>query len=172
MCPELTWDESFSTTLINAAQFLESKFVMIIDEWDAPLREAPEIQREYLEFLRTLFKSSGTTDRIFAAAYMTGILPIKKDGSQSAISNFQEYTILDPDGFGEYTGFSEKEVWTLCQEHGMSFDEMKEWYDGYLIDGKRSFYNPYSVMNAIKRKKIRSYWKKPLHRKPFRPILI
>lgn len=91
---------------------------------------------------------------------MTGILPIKKDGSQSAISNFQEYTILDPDGFGEYTGFSEKKVWTLCQEHGMSFDEMKEWYDGYLIDGKRSFYNPYSVMNAIKRKKIRSYWKK------------
>lgn len=44
----------------------------------------------YLEFLRSLFKNSGTTSRIFAAVYMTGILPIKKDGSQSAISDFEE----------------------------------------------------------------------------------
>ena len=54
---------------------------MIIDEWDAPIRENggnEKIQREYLLFLRSLFKNSGTTDKIFAAVYMTGILPIKK----------------------------------------------------------------------------------------------
>ena len=75
------------------------KFIAIIDEWDAIIRDSSatkEDQKRYLEFLRSLFKSSGTTDKIFAAAYMTGILPIKKDGSQSAISEFREYTMLDP----------------------------------------------------------------------------
>ena len=41
------------------------------------------LQRKYLEFLRSLFKNSGMTDKIFAAVYMTGILPVKKDGSFS-----------------------------------------------------------------------------------------
>ena len=159
-CPDLKEDESFSATLIKAAELLGNKFIMIIDEWDAPLRESPEIQKEYLKFLRTLFKGSGTTDKIFAAAYMTGILPIKKDGSQSAISNFQEYTILEPDGFAEYTGFSETEVRNLCRKYGMNFEEMKIWYDGYILDDSEPTYNPYSVMSAVKRKKIRSYWKK------------
>ncbi len=45
-----------------------------------------------------------------AAAYMTGIMPIKKDRSQSALSDFTEYTILDPSIFTEYTGFTENDV--------------------------------------------------------------
>ena len=84
--PALKADESFSTTLVNAAELTNNKFIAIIDEWDIPIREAPKLGNQYLEFLRTLFKGSGTTARIFAAVYMTGILPIKKDGSQSAIS--------------------------------------------------------------------------------------
>ena len=86
--PSLIVVEGFGATLVNAVQAAGNKFIMIIDEWDAPIRETPEIQREYLEFLRTLFKSSATTAKTFAAVYMTGILPIKKDGSQSAVSDF------------------------------------------------------------------------------------
>lgn len=55
--------------MINAVELTGNKFIAIIDEWDAPIREIPDIQKEYLKFLRTLFKSSGTTDKIFAAAY-------------------------------------------------------------------------------------------------------
>ena len=88
--PSLSAVEGFIATLLNAVEAAGNKFIMIIDEWDAPIRENPEIQRDYLEFLRTLFKSSATTAKTFAAAYMTGILPIKKDGSQSAISDFDE----------------------------------------------------------------------------------
>ena len=82
---------------------------MIIDEWDAPIREKknPEEQMRYLTFLRSLFKNSGTTSRTFAAVYMTGILPIKKDGSQSAISDFYEFTMLRPYYFSPYVGFTE-----------------------------------------------------------------
>ena len=77
---EASVSDELPAVMIHAAEVSGSKFVMLIDEWDAPIRENPEVQREYLEFLRSLFKSSGTTAKIFAAAYMTGILPIKKMG--------------------------------------------------------------------------------------------
>ena len=137
------------------------KFIAIIDEWDAIIRDSSatkEDQKRYLEFLRSLFKSSGTTDKIFAAAYMTGILPIKKDGSQSAISEFREYTMLDPGKFGKFVGFTEQEVKALCEEDGMDFEEMKRWYDGYSFEDIRSIYNPNSVMYALDKRKFKSYW--------------
>ena len=156
--PALKVDESFSTTLINAVELTGNKFIVIIDEWDAPIREVPEIERQYLEFLRTLFKGSGTTSRIFAAAYMTGILPIKKDGSQSAVSDFQEFSMIFPERFAKYVGFTEEEVQNLCIEYHSDFSKMKQWYDGYILEEVGSIYNPNSVMKALRNNKFNSYW--------------
>lgn len=156
--PDLTAGQSFDETLIHAVELTENKFIMIIDEWDAPIREIPEIQQMYLKFLRTLFKSSGTTDRIFAAAYMTGILPVKKDGSQSAISDFKEFTAVKPRKFGEYVGFTEEEVQKLCRDFQCDFGMMKQWYDGYSFRDIGSVYNPNSVMEAIRNDDFDSYW--------------
>ena len=139
------------------------EFVFIIDEWDALIREAkddPATQKEYLDLLREWFKNISLTPRVVAAAYMTGILPIKKDGSQSAISDFVEYPILCPGEFAEYTGFTEEEVRGLCETHEASFADFKVWYDGYVFPDCADIYNPYSVMRAIRDKKCRSYWKK------------
>ena len=140
-----------------------AKFWKFADEWDAPIRESAEnlsIQKDYLGFLRSLFKNSGTTARIFAAAYMTGILPIKKDGSQSAISDFEEYSVLEPGEFAGFVGFTEEEVKKICEEKKQDFGKMKFWYDGYTIGEKHSIYNPYSVMHAAASGKFKSYWKK------------
>lgn len=156
--PSVSAGNSFDHTLINMVEYTGSKVVMIIDEWDAPIREKPEIGQEYLKFLRMLFKSSGTTGKIFAAAYMTGILPIKKDGSQSAISDFNEYTMIKPRQFGEYVGFTEAEVRDICAKHGVSFEQMKKWYDGYSFKGVDSVYNPNSVMKAVQNDDFDSYW--------------
>lgn len=112
----------------------------------------------YLEFLRSLFKNSGTTSRIFAAVYMTGILPIKKDGSQSAISDFEEYSMVKPRAFGEYVGFTEAEVRALCERFGTDFSKMKHWYDGYCFPRIGSIYNPNSVIKAIRHHDFDSYW--------------
>ena len=159
--PKLKVAEAFHDTLANAACLAGTKFIMIIDEWDAPIRESGndrKVQRMYLEFLRSLFKNSGITARTFAAVYMTGILPIKKDGSQSAISDFQEYSIVYPMGFAEYVGFTEEEVKTLCVQQDVDFCMMKMWYDGYTMEGTGSVYNPNSVMKAIRNHKFHSYW--------------
>ncbi len=159
--PGLKESEGFAPTLANAVKQAGNKFIMIMDEWDAPIRETkgqPEIQRKYLEFLRSLFKNSGLTDKIFAAVYMTGILPIKKDGSQSAISDFEEFTMVKPRQFGSYVGFTEDEVQKLCQEYHRDFFKMKQWYDGYAFRGVESVYNPNSVMKAIRNDDFDSYW--------------
>lgn len=160
--PQLEVTEGFVPTLACAAR-LAGRFIMVIDEWDAPIREAkdnPKSQKDYLEFLRALFKNSAATSQIFAAVYMTGILPIKKDGSQSAISDFREFSVLDPGEYAVFTGFTENEVETLCAQYHMDFKAAKDWYDGYSFDKVHSVYNPYSVMSAMLSGKFRSYWKK------------
>lgn len=161
--PESTMDASLVSDLIHCVEKTGRKFVFIIDEWDALIREAKnheEIQTTYLNLLREWFKNNSFTPKVVAAAYMTGILPIKKDGSQSAISDFAEYPIFDPGEFAEYTGFTEKEVRMMCVKYGMDFEEAKRWYDGYDFTEIGAIYNPYSIMMAVKKKKFGSYWKR------------
>ena len=158
------WDpaDSVETCLIRCVEKPEGRpFVFIIDEWDALIREAKndeETQKRYLTMLRGWFKSISFTPKVVAAAYMTGILPIKKDGSQSAISDFYEYSMLYPGRFAEYTGFSETEVRHLCEKSKLNFDEVKAWYDGYELSGTMTVYNPFSVMSAMSEGTCRSFW--------------
>ena len=156
--PGIRRGNAFDETLMRAVELTGNPFVMIVDEWDAPIREMPKIQNQYFRFLRTLYKGSGTTDRIFAAVYMTGILPIKKDGSQSAISDFKEFTMVKPRKFGRYVGFTQVEIQKLCQEHGCDFEKMKQWYDGYIFRDVGPVYNPGSDMEALHNQDFDSYW--------------
>lgn len=162
--PEVDAGESVKEALLSIVTQSGRKFIAIIDEWDAPVRDpygTEKTKKDYLEFLRSLFKSD-VTKKVFAAAYMTGILPIKKDGTQSAISEFYEYSIIEPAGFARYAGFTEEEVRAICQRHDVSFEEMKQWYNGYNVyledDTPIAIYNPNSVMKAADRGKFKSYW--------------
>ena len=139
-------------------------FVILIDEWDCLFREYKEdkeAQRKYLDFLRAWLK-----DKAYVAlAYMTGILPIKKYGSHSALNMFTEYSMTEPGELAAYFGFTENEVKNLCMEYGMDFEEAKAWYDGYgLITHKQdrdicySMYSPKSVVEAMLRHKFGTYW--------------
>lgn len=159
--PEVEIGEALFDTLANTVTYTGNKIVMIVDEWDAPIRETSgqaNVSKEYLLFLRSLFKNSGTTDKIFAAVYMTGILPIKKDGSQSAISDFEEFTMVKPRKFARYVGFTEEEVKQLCYVYDADFQKMKLWYDGYSFPNVESVYNPNSVMKAMRNGDVDSYW--------------
>ena len=92
------------------------------------------------------------------AAYMTGILPIKKYGNQSALSDFYEFTMIDAYPLEEYVGFTEKEVLGLCEDSGMEFQEVRHWYDRYLLGDHLHIYSPKSVLEAVSRKRFGSYW--------------
>lgn len=151
-----------SECLRKYVELTGKKFIFIIDEWDVVIREAKNdntTQTAYLNLLREWFKNGNFTVDVVTAAYMTGILPIKKDDSQSAISDFKEYPILNPRMFAEYTGFTDAEVRSLCEQKGMDYSEAKRWYDGYSFNNGQSIYNPFSVMMSIKNGEFGSYWK-------------
>lgn len=135
------------------------KFVVIIDEWDVLIRDETtnkKIQEDYINFLRGMFKGTEPTKYI-QLAYLTGILPIKKEKTQSAMNNFDEYTMLDPKIFAKYIGFTEEEVLNLCNQYGCDFAEVKRWYDGYLLNDYQ-VYNPKAVIEVLKWKRFQSYW--------------
>ena len=132
-------------------------FVIIIDEWDCIFREyrmEGEAQKLYLDFLRDMLKDKG----YIALCYMTGILPIKKYGTHSALNMFDEFSMVFQGALAEYAGFTEAEVRGLCQRYGMDFEETKKWYDGYFLEGVGSVYNPRSVVSAMRFGKFQFYW--------------
>ena len=168
-------DYSETTDLMGVLSAIHNstgeKFFFIIDEWDAICREfpdrrklkgdmsgtAPTILDEYVMLLRRLFKTQDS-DRVFAGAYLTGILPIKKYNTESALNNFNEYSVIDPAFLAPCFGFTKDEVRSLAEQHNASMEDLKMWYDGYNIGREKSIYNPYSVMKAIQRGDCRSYW--------------
>lgn len=116
-------------------------------------KDRAEKQKEYLDFLRGLFKGAEYVD----LAYMTGILPIKKYGEHSAVNIFDEYSMISPKNLGEYFGFTENEVKEQCAIHGVEYGEVEKWYDGYCL-GKLHIYNPKSVADVLMWKEFQSYW--------------
>ncbi len=149
------------TNLTRTMQDIYSKskvpFVVIIDEWDCVFREYKNdrpAQAQYLDFLRDLLKDK----RYIAMAYMTGILPIRKYGTQSALNMFDEFSMIDPGPLAEYVGFTEEEVEKLCGQYKMDIEEVKSWYDGYSFESAKSVYSPRSVVSCMRFRKMGNYW--------------
>ena len=150
-------DSNLSRTMADIYQNTKQKFVIIIDEWDCIFRvhkEDKAWQTQYLDFLRAWLK-----DKPYVGlAYMTGILPIKKYGIHSALNMFTEFSMTFAGSLGEFFGFTEKEVKSLCTAYGMDFDECKAWYDGYRFAGIGSIYNPRSVVQSMLFHEYSTYW--------------
>ena len=164
------------------------KFVIIIDEYDCIIRDSAdneELILDYLRYLRGFFKTE-ESKQFLALAYITGILPIKKIKGESALNNFDEYSMTEPGGLVKYFGFTQEEVERQCGLHGMDPELIGKWYDGYylcafdsgkmkeegeinedgsvrMINGnpKRLWhiYNPNSVVAALMSHEIKSYWR-------------
>jgi len=148
--------------LLRVSETKQQQFVFIIDEWDAICREfAPgtKAMDAYVTWLRRMFKSQQAM-RVFAGAYMTGILPIKKYKTESALNNFIEYSMVTPRKMAQYFGFTKEEVKALAEKHGSDFDELEKWYDGYQIGDQPSMFNPNSVIQAVDSNWCESYWGK------------
>ncbi len=149
------------STLADVVRATGRKFVFVIDEWDAPYRLTQDdetAQVTYADWLRGLFKDLSFTHEVIAGAYLTGILPIKKYSYQSAVSDFQEFTMVKPGAYAPYVGLVEDEVEVLCDRHGLDLADVRQWYDGYSLPGAAHVYAPYSVMRACTFNETGSYW--------------
>ena len=152
--------DKLANYLLRVSETKKQQFIFIIDEWDAICREfepRTKTMDNYLNWLRRMFKDAAAGD-VFAGVYLTGILPIKKYKTQSALNNFLEYSMVEPRQMGRFFGFTKDEVGMLAEKHGMDFDELVKWYDGYQIGDEMSMFNPNSVMQAVDIGRCRSFW--------------
>ncbi len=156
---QINMSDSLPAQLLTVVGHTHKQFIFIIDEWDAICREMDNeaVIRQYVDWLRSMFKTS-YTDRIFAGVYMTGILPIRHYNTESALNNFEEFSMVNPGPLAGYFGFTKDEVMMLARKYRMESDEIQTWYDGYQIGTMSEIYNPYSVMRAMQRHSIESYW--------------
>ena len=156
---KIDYSKMINSILMSVYRISNIPFVIIIDEWDCVIRnsEDKKLVHRYLQFLHSLFKSEESKS-FLALAYITGILPIKKIKDESALNNFDEYTMLKSKPITDYFGFTEEEVRELCVKYDMDFDTTKAWYNGYLIDSKH-MYNPNSVAMAMTKNDFDSYWR-------------
>ena len=158
-------------SLKQALVATEAKFVLIMDEWDLVYREYRDdeaLQIKFINMLKGLFKSSDGL-ACFSLAYLTGVLPIKKDDSQSGLNNFDEYSMLMPGQFAPWFGFTEEDVAEICRLPCCSVPQevLREWYGGYKImmfDAKlrdyrdANIYSPVSVHRAVSGNECSIYW--------------
>ncbi|MBQ2117351.1 MAG: AAA family ATPase [Lachnospiraceae bacterium] len=157
--PDIDYFDDTDLTESMKEVYEETKhpFIIIIDEWDCVFREYrdhKDEQDKYLDFLRDLLKDK----EYIYLAYMTGILPIKKYGTHSALNMFNEFSMTNPDVLAEFVGFTEKEVEALCTKYERNPMELKEWYNGYHFVKEKSVYNPKSVVQAVLSGICDTYW--------------
>ena len=147
----------FSNVFEHIYAVSKRKFVFVIDEWDCVFREYREdlaAQKHYLDFLREWLKDKA----YIGLVYMTGILPIKKYGTHSALNMFTEFSMENPRVLSDFVGFTEDEVKPLCEKYGMDYEECKAWYNGYCFKNTGHVYNPNSIVKAMTLHQFDDYW--------------
>lgn len=162
--PECIDSDYLVFAMKDVFSYTRHPFVILIDEWDCIFREFKQdmdAQKKYLDFLRAWLKDQ----EYVALAYMTGILPVKKYGSHSALNMFTEYSMINPREMAEFFGFTEDEVKDLCTQYKRNFQEAQAWYDGYELvavenEKKKTYfmYSPKSVVDAMLSGVFDNYW--------------
>mgnify|MGYP004571955963 FL=1 len=137
------------------------KVIILLDEYDTPMQEAylNGYWEQFLSFMRSLFNASFKTNPYLERAVMTGITRASKESIFSDLNNLRVVTTTS-DLYADCFGFTEKEVFDSLEKFGMSDKKelVKNWYDGFTFGEYRDIYNPWSITNCLKEKKIYPYW--------------
>ncbi len=158
-------DAVFSMALNKMCIFLHKycgkKVIILLDEYDTPMQEAyvNGYWEELVGFTRSLFNSTFKTNPYLERAIMTGITRVSKESIFSDLNNLVVVTTTS-NQYETAFGFTEEEVFRALDEQGISDkkDEVKMWYDGFTFGDKRDIYNPWSIINFLKFKSLKTYW--------------
>ena len=156
--------QSFKTSLLDLSNYLNKyygeKVIILIDEYDAPIINAFDkgYYNEAINFFQTFYSSALKTNNSLKYGILTGITRIIKEGIFSGLNNLYVNTILSKD-YSEYFGLLESEVIEMLEYFDMKYkiEEVREWYNGYIF-GESKVYNPWSIVNYVRKKEIKAYW--------------
>ncbi len=142
-------------------RYHKKKVIVLLDEYDTPMQEAyvHGYWDEFTAFIRSLFNATFKTNPYLERAVMTGITRVSKQSIFSDLNNLAVVTTTS-DRYSTCFGFTEGEVFDSLDSFGLgaSKDDVKRWYDGFVFGSHRDIYNPWSITNFLKEKKLRPYW--------------
>ena len=143
------------------ARYYGRRVIILLDKYDTPMQEAyvHGYWAEFTTFVRSLFNATFKTNPYLERAVMTGITRVSKESIFSDLNNLRVVTTTS-DLYADCFGFTEEEVFASLDAFGMGDkkDVVKQWYDGFIFGGYRGIYNPWSITNYLKEKKLRPYW--------------
>ena len=154
----------WEASLINLSKYLYEyygkKVVVLIDEYDQPIIDS-YVKGYYdkaISFFKSFYGLVLKDNEYLEMGVMTGILRVAKENIFSGLNNLEVHTILDSE-FTEYFGVMENEVENSLKDFELEYelDDVQKWYNGYLF-GNRKVYNPWSIINFLKRGKLKPYW--------------
>lgn len=154
----------WKNSLLNLSKYLYEyygkKVIVLIDEYDQPIINSyiNGYYNETIDFFKSFYGSVLKDNEYLEMSVITGILRVAKENIFSGLNNLEVHTILDSE-FTEYFGIMENEVEAALKDFGLEYEleDVQKWYNGYLF-GDTKVYNPWSIINFLKKGKLRPYW--------------
>ena len=155
--------------LINGVKMLskimyrhyQKPVMLFLDEYDVPLQSAyvEGFYNEAVKFFKIFYGTTFKDNPYLEKTVITGVSRIAKESIFSGANNFDVYTVLDNDFSADF-GITEQEIDKMIKDFEVEEekDEIKKWYDGYKIGEQEGIYNPWSVLQYMKNKKLQPYW--------------
>ena len=152
---------AISTMCMYLERCYGKKSIILLDEYDTPMQEAYiyGYWEEFTGFMRSLFNATFKTNPYLQRAIMTGITRVSKESMFSDLNNLNVVTMTSKE-YASAFGFTEEEVFMALDNYGISREKenVKKWYDGFVIGSVKDIYNPWSITNFLKKKEYQTYW--------------
>ena len=161
--------EANEVELINCVKILSKilsnyynkPVILFLDEYDVPL-QAAYVYGYYdkaVNFFKMFYGITFKDNQYLQKTVLTGVSRVAKESIFSGANNFDVYTVLD-DEFSDDFGITEKEMDKIIEDFEVQDEkeEIKKWYDGYIIGHTEGIYNPWSILNYLKNKELKPYW--------------
>ena len=140
---------------------------LLVDEYDKPMidnigdLELAQQMRKQLHGFYSIIKAA---DEHLRFVLLTGVSKFSKVSIFSGLNNLEDIS-LEPQ-YANVCGYTEHDLDTVFDQHlqGVDREQLRHWYNGYNFLGEERVYNPYDVLNFIKRSQsfgkphFRSYW--------------
>ena len=142
-------------------RYYNKPVMLFLDEYDVPLQSAyvNGYYEQGVTFFKTFYGTTFKDNQYLQKTVLTGVSRVAKESIFSGANNFDVYTVLD-DEFSDDFGITEKEMDKIIEDFEVQDEkeEIKKWYDGYIIGHTEGIYNPWSILNYLKNKELKPYW--------------
>ena len=154
------WERSLLNLTKYVYEYYGKKVIVLIDEYDQPIINSyiKGYYSETIDFFKSFYGSVLKDNEYLEMSVITGILRVAKENIFSGLNNLEVHTILDSE-FTEYFGIMEDEVEEALKDFDLEYEleDVQKWYNGYLF-GDTKVYNPWSIINFLKKGRLRPYW--------------